>query len=197
MKLACLALLFAVTVAAYPGAVPTFHCVGLYWSPPGGSTNKNVLVQFRRAGDSAWNEGLPMRYNPIPNTEQDLADYRGSIVNLTSATAYEIELKLADNSAKTNLTAKTWSETFPLGDIVVVSNRDTPQEIKQSGTAENWRVYDGKGAIIDVRHLHDACINVNASYVIIRNFILKGEATPIFHPRELSARSASMAAMTS
>ena len=39
-----------------------------------------------------------MRYNPIPETDEDLADYRGSIVHLAPATTYEIELTLAGTS---------------------------------------------------------------------------------------------------
>src|SRR5688500_13381838 len=159
--------------ASQPVAIPTFHCLGLYWSPPGGATNKEVLVRFRRAGAAAWNEALPMRFNPIPNTDQDLADYRGSIVGLNPDTAYEVELKLSDDSAKTNLTAKTWSENFPAGETIIVTNRNTPLEIKQSGAADKWRLYDGRGATIDVQHLHDACNTLNASYIIIRNLTLK------------------------
>ena len=39
-----------------------------------------------------------MRYNPIPDTDEDLTDYRGSIVHLTPATTYEIQLTLAGTS---------------------------------------------------------------------------------------------------
>src|SRR5512146_961344 len=81
---------FAQTNAA-PFAIPTFHCLGLYWSPPGGATNREVLVRYRRQGASPWKDALPMRYNPIPNTDEDLTDYRGSIVNLAPATTYEIQ----------------------------------------------------------------------------------------------------------
>ena len=33
-----------------PFAVATFHCLGLYWSPPGGSADKEVLVRYRPQG---------------------------------------------------------------------------------------------------------------------------------------------------
>src|SRR6185437_16262823 len=65
---------------AGPLAIATFHCLGLYWSPPGGAADKQVLIRYRPQDDSSWNEGLPMRYNPIANTDEDLTDYRGSIV---------------------------------------------------------------------------------------------------------------------
>ena len=76
-------------------AIPTFHCLGLYWSPEGGAADKEVAVRYRQLDADDWSEGLPMRYNPIPNTDEDLADYRGSIVHLEPGTTYEIDLTLA------------------------------------------------------------------------------------------------------
>jgi hypothetical protein len=155
-------------------AIPTFHCLGLYWSPPGGAPGKEVEVRYRQRGSAQWREGLPMRYNPIPNTDEDLTDYRGSIVHLTPATTYEIELALKGTDVRTNLTATTWSEEFPVGETVRVTDRATPLVITESGTPAAWRLYDGRGATIDVRHQYDACITVNASNIIIRGFTLRG-----------------------
>lgn len=155
-------------------AIPTFHCVGLYWSPVGGAADKEVAVRFRRKGDQAWNEGLPMRYNPIPGTDEDLADYRGSIVHLEPGTTYEIELVLAGAEQRTLLSATTWSEEFPVGRTIHISDRNTPLAISESGEPHAWRVYDGRGATIDVRHQYDSCITIDASYVIVRGFVLKG-----------------------
>ncbi len=157
-----------------PLAVPTFHCIGLYWSPPGGGPDKRVAVRYRAKGDSEWKDALPMRYNPIPSTDEDIADYRGSIVHLQPGTAYEIELALAGASAAARLSATTWSEQFPVGQLIRVEGRDTPLSITESGAPGAWRIYDGQGATIDVRHQHDCCIKINASYVVVRNFRLKG-----------------------
>jgi hypothetical protein len=85
-----------------PLAIPTFHCLGLYWSPAGGAADKEVAIRYRRQGALDWSEALPMRYNPIPNTDEDLADYRGSIVHLTPATTYEIQLTLAGTQTTAN-----------------------------------------------------------------------------------------------
>jgi len=159
---------------ANPFAIPTFHCLGLYWSPPGGAADKAVLVRYRRQGEKEWKEALPMRYNPIPKTDEDLADYRGSIVHLTPATTYDVQLTLAGTATTVNLTATTWGEDFPVGEMIRVNDNDTPLVITDSGTPEAWRVYDGRGATIDVRHQHDSCITVNASYVILRGIALKG-----------------------
>jgi hypothetical protein len=157
-----------------PLAIPTFHCVGLYWSPPGGAADKAVQVRYRKQGSSAWKEALSMRYNPIPKTDEDLADYRGSIVHLTPATTYEIQLTLAGTTTTANLTATTWREDFPVGETERVGDRDTPLKITESGTPQAYRVYDGRGATIDVRHQHDTCLTIDASYVIVRGFTLKG-----------------------
>src|SRR3954469_11826632 len=127
-----------------PFAISTFHCLGLYWSPSNGAT-KEDFVRFRREGDAIWKERLPMRYNPIPESDEDLTDYRGSIVHLTPATAYEIELKLSDGSAKANFFATTWSENFPAGETIVVTNRETPLGIHESGSSNKYRIYDGHG----------------------------------------------------
>jgi len=159
-------------------AVPTFHCLGLYWSPPGGAADKAVAVRYRQEGASAWKEALSMRFNPIPNTDLDLADYRGSIVELSPATRYEIQLTLAGTETTTTFQAATWSEEFPAGEVVRVGDSDQPLAISQSGTPTAYRIYDGRGATIDVRHQHDSCITIDASYVIVRGFTLKGAGAP-------------------
>src|SRR5258708_543698 len=155
-------------------AIPTFHCLGLYWSPQGGTRDKAVLVRYRKQGASDWKEALSMRYNPIPGTDEFLADYRGSIVELSPATTYEVQLTLAGTSTSTTFTAATWTEQFPVGEVVKVGDSDKPLVISQSGMPGAYRVYDGKGASIDVRHQHDSCVTIDASYVIVRGFTLKG-----------------------
>ncbi len=166
-------------VAAAGFAIPTFQCLGLYWTPPGGAEDKLVRVQFRRQGDAPWQEGLPMRHNPIAGTDEDLTDYRGSIVRLQPGTTYEVQLTLAGGGAATRFTAATWPEEFPRGETVVVRDSYAPLAITESGTPWAYRIYDGRGATIDVRHLHDACVTINASYVIIRGLRLRGAGSPV------------------
>lgn len=115
-----------------------------------------------------------MRYHPIPGTDEDLADYRGSLVHLTPGTTYEVELTLAGTAKTARLTAATWSEEFPIGEVVRVPGGDQPLAITQSGSPTAYRVYDGRGSTIDVRHRHDVCITIDASYVIVRGFTLRG-----------------------
>lgn len=157
-----------------PLAVPTFHCLGLYWSPPGGSAERTVQVRYRVKDAAEWSEGLPMRFHPIEGTDLELTDYRGSVVNLQPDTTYEVELTLAGTKTATRFAARTWSEKFPVGEVVRVPSGDQPLVITEGGKPDAWRVYDGTGATIDVQHRQDSCITVNASYVILRGFVLKG-----------------------
>lgn len=168
-----------------PFAVPTFNCLGVYWSPPGGAAGREVRMRYRPAASpaAAWTDALPMRFNPIDGTDLDLTDYRGSVVDLAPGTAYEVELELAGGGPKARLTATTWAETFPEGRTERIGDRDTPLVIKESGTPQAYRVYDGRGAVIDVKHRHNACITVQASHVILRGFTLKGAGLDQDPPR--------------
>ena len=177
----CIVLAMAVAVLMCTGAkaadaplvIPTFHCLGIYWSPKNGSAEKQVQVRYRQQGQSQWKDALSMRYNPIPKTDLALADYRGSIVNLAPGTSYEVQLTLSGDSATETLIAKTWSDEFPAGQTIRVADGDTPLAISESGTPDAYRVYDGRSATINVGHRHDACITIDASYVIIRGLTLK------------------------
>jgi hypothetical protein len=106
----CLAILPLAAAAAElggPRAVPTFECIGLYWSPAGGAKDRACLVRYRAAGEVDWHDGLPLWFD-----ERD-GQYRGSLVNLKPGTSYEIALALNGKFPRTALTAKTWPENFP------------------------------------------------------------------------------------
>ena len=167
--------------------VSTFHNISLYWSPVGGSANKKVLVQFKEVNENDWQEALPMKYNPIPNCginpktneRYDKADYRGSIVNLTPGTTYDIELTLEGTNTVVTLQASTWSEEFPIAQTIVVPSQTGQYNIDpRVGTPNGYILIDGTGSTIDVNNLNTLCIKVrNSSYVIIRGFTLKGAKT--------------------
>src|SRR5205814_10607087 len=44
----------------------------------------------------------------------------------------------------------------------------------KSGTPKAYRDAHGRGATMDVHHKHDACLTIDASYVIIRGLTLRG-----------------------
>jgi hypothetical protein len=152
--------------------VPTFHCLSLYWSPAGGEANKKVLVKFREAGQGAWRDGFSLRHNPV-DTKECKGDYRGSLVNLKPGTAYEILLMLEGTDERTSIKANTWSEKFPVAETVKVPSGAQTVEVKKSGTAEGYVVYDGTGSTIDCANKSEVGISVNASYVILRGFTIK------------------------
>ena len=153
-------------------SVSTFHCLSIYWSPENGQAGKNVLVKFREAGRQDWRTGLPMRYNPV-KTPECKADYRGSIVNLTSGRSYDIALALEGTDIRTSFKAATWSEGFPIASTVKCQNSAATLNVKQSGTPEGYILYDGTGATIDCNNQSDLGISVDASYVILRGFTIK------------------------
>lgn len=158
-----------------PFAVSTYHSVGIYWSPAETSLSRRVLVRFRSQGSSEWFDGLPMRYRPISDTELDKATYRGSIVHLTPNMTYEIELALEGTGLKRTLIAKTWNEDPPIGETVTFSGTLTDElVITESGSPTAYRLYDGRGATIDVDGLYDHAISIQASHIIIRGFSLRG-----------------------
>ncbi len=177
-KLFLLALLLGLFMASKANAdnpitVSTFNCISLYWSPEGGATDKDVLVQYRKGGATDWNDGLSMKYNPIADTENDLADYRGSIVELESNTTYEVKLTLEGTGISETITAKTWSEDFPISKTIFVPSQNAQLTITESGSETGYVLINGTGSTIDVDNNDDYCIDVKADYVIIRGFTLK------------------------
>ncbi len=162
-------------------AVPTFHCVGLYWSPEGGSAENTCHVRYRKAGSQEWKEAMPLWFDgrelqealPAGHSRQ----YRGSIVNLTPATEYEIELSLEKTGQRTALHVRTWSEQFAVAETVEVSDGTAPLIVRKSGSPEGYVLYAcAKGrdtATIDVRNEHAQCVEIRGSYVILRGLTLR------------------------
>jgi hypothetical protein len=168
-------------VADTPKTISTFQSIGIYWSPEGGADSLFVQLRYRVEGDTVWENGYRMKYNPLGTTDNDLSDYRGSIVNLTPNTTYEIELSLDSTSVKDTITAKTWSEDFPVAKTIVVGDTSRQYNITESGTADGYILVDGSGSTIDVDNNSEFCIYVNASYVIIRGFKLIGAKSSIIY----------------
>lgn len=155
-----------------PRAVPTFECLGLYWSPPGGSAGATCEVRFRAAGADEWREGLPLWF------DRRVGEYRGSIVGLTPATAYAVRLRISGTKVSATLAATTWSEVFPVAATVyapagVSHNR---LHLTQAGTATGYVLVcpPPGGATIDVEGQDDYCVSVEAPFVVVRGLVLKG-----------------------
>ena len=175
-----LALAGAILADEAPWAVSTFNCIGLYWSPLDGAPENVCLVKYRRAGSDEWKQALPLWFDarqaeevPVEHRRQ----YRGSIVNLTGGTWYEIELFLQKTQRRALLYARTWDEHFLIGAIVTVSDDRTPLVVDRSGSPQGYILYTpapGRAtATIDVRNTQQHCVEVRGSYVILRGLTLK------------------------
>src|SRR3954467_7332948 len=90
--------------SAGPRAVATFESLGLYWTPPSDPGAAGCEVQYRKAGDGAWEKGLNLWYDRRDR------ECRGSLVMLRPGTAYEVRLALLGQAPAGELTAKTWPE---------------------------------------------------------------------------------------
>ena len=49
-----------------PLAVPTFHCIGLYWNTSEGSPDNTCGVRYRPAGSDTWKTALPLWFDSRP-----------------------------------------------------------------------------------------------------------------------------------
>jgi hypothetical protein len=162
----------AITSKVAATAVPTFHCLGVYWSPENGQAGKNVQVKYRAAAEKTWHDALPMRYNPV-DTPECKGDYRGSIVNLKPGTAYEIALALEGTDVRATLTASTWGEQFPIASTIRAQGGGETLVVSESGTPDGYVLYDGTGAVIDGANGIDLGISVDASYIVLRGFTIR------------------------
>jgi hypothetical protein len=163
---------------AAPSFVSTFQSIGLYWSPPGGGDANPARVEFRHAGSSAWRQGLDLWF------DSRNAQYRGSLVELKPATAYEIRLTLRNGVSET-LKASTWSENFRVKRTVQVPAGSTRLVINASDSGDEKQGYvlftaaPGKNVIdqsaIPGNDFTDSCVLVKQGvhHVIIRGLVLR------------------------
>ncbi|RFP12455.1 hypothetical protein D0T26_24590 [Duganella sp. BJB489] len=171
--------------------VPTFQSIGIYWAPPAGGSNMPSRVKYRKQGDQAWKDGLPLWFDPRNK------EYRGSLVMLDAGTSYEIQLSLLNQPDITATTTQaTWTDQFPVGRTITLppgvilrpgETTSRPYVIDQSGTADAYVRYvsapfdadPSQRSTIDMgaadAHLDNgnSCVVVNASYVIISKLMLK------------------------
>jgi hypothetical protein len=166
--------LFHLTMAAGPSAVPTFHSLGLYWSPSQGALTNECQVKYRVLDAGQWKNGYSLWFD-TRNSE-----YRGSIIDLDPNTTYEIKLTLLSTSITEIFTATTWSEDFPIAQTIYLpENSNQTYTIPTSGTASGYILYTynlGSSATIDVQKNHNYCIEIPGAshHIIIRDLALRG-----------------------
>jgi hypothetical protein len=167
---------------AVPTAVPTFESLGLYWKPPANPGAAGCAVQYRKSGDIEWKDGLALWY------DSRNSECRGSLVHLSPGTTYEMEFSLPGQAPSAQLTAATWSESFPIAETVYVSDTSQPFNISTGGTASGYVLYapapGATTATIDVANGYDHNITISAPYVIVRGLTLKGAKSHAIELRE-------------
>jgi hypothetical protein len=147
-------------------AIPTYESVGLYWQSPGGTAG--CEVQFRKLGESAWRQGLPMWYDARDS------QCRGSLVHLAPNTQYEVQLNLPGQAASRGLAFKTWANQVPVAKTIAVNAGAGTFNVAESGSASGYVVYDGRGATLDGGNSATYNVTINASYVVVRGLNLRG-----------------------
>ena len=178
MLFALALLLLATRAGAAPSSVSTFHSIGLYWAPPGGTPANTARVEFRAAGASAWRQGLDLWFDARDS------QYRGSLVELTPGTAYTVRLTL-DSGLTETLEAATWSEQLRIKRTLHLKPGTTQLVINASDSGNERDGYvvftapAGRNAI-DQSGLadddpRDSCVVVKqgAHHVIVRGLVLR------------------------
>jgi len=154
-------------------ATATFESLGLYWTPPSNPGAAGCTVRYRKTGESAWKDGLAMWYD-ARNTE-----CRGSLVHLSPGTSYEVRFAMPGQSPVAQITANTWSETFPIAQTVYLANGTITQTltITQGGSPAGYVLYTsppGGQTTIDVANAQLNNITISAPYVIVRGLTMRG-----------------------
>jgi len=148
--------------AEKPRAVATFECIGLEWHAAEGGCE----VAYRKAGDEPWREALPLWFDPFEK------QYRGSIVGLEDGQAYEVKLS-PKQGERVTLEVRTRSNDLPIARTVRLPAGITtePLIIREGGNEkEGYVLYeaDAAGTTIDGKGEAEACIRIEADYVIVR-----------------------------
>lgn len=160
-------------------AVPTFHSIGICADFSGGLGDRTTgRVRYRPEGSSDWREGLDL----VPcSTQRQL---RGSLLELTPDTAYEIECRLFDPAVEADaplvLHARTWPEDVPIGEIRTLPAPESGGMVKidAQGQPDGWILYRpaaGNPASVDAGlNGEHALLITNAAYVLVEGFELRG-----------------------
>ena len=164
-------------VMAAPNAVPTFHCMSLYWKTAGASASDACGVRYRKQSEpNNFKIAQDLFFDPTN------AQYSGSVVDLEPGTPYVFEL--TKGTAVEKVTASTWGEKFPIKSRVdLPASVPATYVISQGGNEKDGYVlYDGTGnqTVIDAdpdggseANASDYCVEIRASYVILRGVVAK------------------------
>ncbi|MBN1482331.1 T9SS C-terminal target domain-containing protein [candidate division KSB1 bacterium] len=167
--------------ASPPEARPTFHCIGLYWSPDDGAVDNPCKVFYRKAGIPTWQQAMNLWFDDQPHSgaSSHTNEYRGSIVNLYPGTHYEIKLSLQSGTEEV-FNTKTWDENFKIKKVITLPAGESNEamEFEEGGSEEEGYVLyappEGEETIIDVQDLEPHCVSIKKSWMILRGLTLRG-----------------------
>ncbi len=99
-------------------------------------------------------------------------------MQLPSGTTHEVRLDVSADGPTAELKATTWREAFPIARIIEVEDAaGKTLSVDQSGTAQGYVLYTHRPgaatATIDAADKVDQCVEVTASYVILRGLTLR------------------------
>lgn len=144
--------------------VATYQSLGLYMPSASGTV---TALRYRSLSSSEWKNALPLW---LGSGNQ----YRGSIMDLNAGTQYVVEATNGSTVVGRG-TFTTWTESsnLPIASTTVILSQSGTYTISTSGTATGYRLYTGNGVnTIDMGLANNqnapSCIDVDASYVIIR-----------------------------
>lgn len=165
-----------------PQAIPTYHCMSLYWDIPfGGELDSNsesvypCTVQYKKHTESTWLDGLELFWHPYDH------EFKGSVVHLAPDTVYDF--KLTCNGITKTISMKTLCEpdNLPINSTTIIYSSTTKLDYTSltSGSALGYNVYDGQNTATISGSLNPAVRFMDRSYIILKNFIIDGAYNPI------------------
>ena len=133
-----------------------------------------MAIQYRPNGTSRWKVAQPLWWDALSAIPEYKNQYRGSIVNLVPGNVYNIAYSLDGGVTWVNMANVQTRLSQHSGTTVNYSGTLTSKlVITDGGTSTNWRVHDGQGStVIDPDHTAD-CVQIKASYVILRGFNIR------------------------
>jgi len=142
--------------------VPTFESIGVYWKPGSDPGDAGCQVQFRKTSECAFRPALPLWYDARDG------ECRGALVQLEPDHDYVIQLGVGPFTNE--MTVHTWSNTFPIGETVMVGTRNSTLVIDQGGTADAYKLYTAG----TIENASPNAVTISAPYVIVRGLVLRG-----------------------
>lgn len=155
--------------------VPSFEACSYYFLPPG-TAERTYIVEFRRAGEAAWQRAFE------PVCDQPARIWKGSLFNLTEDAEWQVRVLSA---AGTELIApqafRTWSSHPPVAKVIdlsqltpgpkglVISDQGTPDGWIKYTAPAGWTLTGAEGALAAVAFS-------GAKHVILENVTITGGA---------------------